>query len=619
MKSISLLTRFPAKRRLIVSIVAVILAVVLCEASEPDNIRIIDDRRSYKVQPSGKVKVIKQTTYEALRADDHVLALTMFNEDISIDKASAPGATPYYRSWEDEDLFYTGSRICLLDVPLTKGKAARVTFEQTYRTPEQFCNVFLSAPYATEKSLTTVEIPACLADRYKVVPMNLDSCMAFERTVEKNGNVIYNVTSTGSQPYSYESDAPSASVDAPQLIITGVFADTDELYDYFRKYCPQNGDETGSVSALSEEIISGCGNDFEKIDSIASWVRQNIRYVAVEHGEYGIRPEAAASVLAKRYGDCKGSASLIKSLLHAAGVDGRLVWIGTSGEVSTRWDSVPLLMSGNHQIAAAVVGDSIVYVDGTAAWSPAGYIPPSLRGQQALIEDGDSYMLRDVPDVGHECDTDTLKAAFSIVGNDLCGWLEHDMGGVFKMSVAGAYHSVDQSDRRQLLGRILSYPKKNISCPAPRLELAAPAAQRCRIVCDSIIDRGAARVVGDKLFVDLRPVRDMHLAPTELRDRRRGVVIPFGYTYVCKLILDVPEGYEVETLPARHDFDTDWYGGFIAYSEADGRIVCDAEVHTLRRYADVSELETRNAAIKGITRASESKIVLKKTIEQNHE
>lgn len=598
---------------LTIVVAAVLVGMLPCRAADDENIHILDERITYTVQPSGKVKMVEQTTYEAMRADDHLPATAMFNEEISIDKASAPDAKPYYRSWETGDLFYTGSRICYMNVPLRKGKPAKVTFEQTYNAPEQFCNVFLTAPYFTEKSLITVEVPASLAERYKVTPVNLESCMTFTETPGKNGSMVYSVRSLGREAYRYEEDAPSASTVAPQLIITGYFDGTDDLYAFFRGYCEPVADSTGSVAALSSEITAGCHSDMEKIDSIASWVRQNIRYVAVEHGEYGIRPEPAAAVLERRYGDCKGSANLIKALLQNAGIDGRLVWIGTADEVSTRWDSVPSLMSGNHQIAAAIMPDTIIYLDGTVTWSPAGYVPPTLRRRQAMIEDGDSYMLRTVPDTGREADTDTLTAHFAIDGADLRGTLTHDMGGVFRISTLNSFHGVDQSDRQQLLRHIITYPKKNVSCHDVRLEVPGPASQRCRIVSDSITEHGAVIKAGDKLIVDLRPVR-RDLRPVAPEKRKRGMVNPFGYTYVAHISLDIPEGYEVESLPADNRLESPWFDGVISYSQKDGRIECHAEVTTLRNEASVGELAARNSAIKAITRASESKLILKKTL-----
>lgn len=596
---------------------AVIATAVLvcgshCMAADEDNIHILDERISYTVQLSGKVKMVDQTTYEAIRADDLLPAIATFNEDISIDKASAPGAKPYYRSWEPEDLFYTGSRVCFMAVPLRKGKPAKVVFEQTYNEPEQFCNVFLTAPHFTEKSLITIEIPSAFAERYKVTPVNLDSCMTFKRTDGKNGSAVYTVESVGREAFRYEEDAPSAALDAPQLIVTGFFKDTDELYSFFRKYFEPAPDSSESIAALAADITAGCSSDIEKIDSIASWVRQNIRYVAVEHGEYGIRPEAAHTVLERRYGDCKGSANLIKALLQSSGIDGRLVWIGTAEEISTRWDSVPSLMSGNHQIAAAVMPDTILYIDGTVPWCPAGYVPQSLRGQQAMIEDDDSYMLRIVPDTGREADADSLTAHFAIDGTDLRGSVAHNLSGVFRVATLASYYGVDQSNRQQLLRYVISYPKKNVSCHDVRLEASGPASQRCRIICDSISEHGAVYRAGDKLIVDLRPVRrNLGLIKTE--KRKRGMVNPFAFTYVAHITLDIPEGCEVESMPADQTFDSPWFGGFITYRQTGTRIECDAEVSTRRNNAAVSELEARNAAIKAITRASESKIILKKT------
>mgnify|MGYP002508109436 CR=1 FL=1 len=83
----------------------------------------------------------------------------------------------------------------------------------------------------------------------------------------------------------------------------------------------------------------------EMADTITAWVRQNIRYVAVEHGEYAYRPASPESVLSDKYGDCKGMAALIKDMLCHSGIDGRMVWIrirkvtrqnfGTTASIST--------------------------------------------------------------------------------------------------------------------------------------------------------------------------------------------------------------------------------------------------------------------------------------------
>ena len=51
------------------------------------------------------VRAEEKRTYTATRANASDIWATFYDESISIDRAKAPGATPIYRAWEDDDLF----------------------------------------------------------------------------------------------------------------------------------------------------------------------------------------------------------------------------------------------------------------------------------------------------------------------------------------------------------------------------------------------------------------------------------------------------------------------------------------------------------------------------------
>jgi len=51
------------------------------------------------------------------------------------------------------------------------------------------------------------------------------------------------------------------------------------------------------------------------------WVQENIRYHSVQLGESSHRPQPAASVLEKRYGDCKDKSLLLVGMLRALGIE----------------------------------------------------------------------------------------------------------------------------------------------------------------------------------------------------------------------------------------------------------------------------------------------------------
>ena len=65
----------------------------------PDNVRVNEEINTYRViAREGKPWQIKSETkqvFEAIRSDYNVMATTYYNDNISIDKASAPGHNRY--------------------------------------------------------------------------------------------------------------------------------------------------------------------------------------------------------------------------------------------------------------------------------------------------------------------------------------------------------------------------------------------------------------------------------------------------------------------------------------------------------------------------------------------
>ena len=84
----------------------------LC-ADKAENIVIDDMSLTYTLVASGgklkSTKIVNECTYKATSHAETVLAHEFYSDHISIDKAKAPGAKPIYRSWEDGDMFYSGS------------------------------------------------------------------------------------------------------------------------------------------------------------------------------------------------------------------------------------------------------------------------------------------------------------------------------------------------------------------------------------------------------------------------------------------------------------------------------------------------------------------------------
>lgn len=582
-------------------------------SSAEDNIVIDSKVVSYVLKPRGaqlgEVKISETTQYVAQRADERMFAVTFYGNGITIDKAQAPDSKPVYRAWEDGDLFYTGSRVCALPLNLRTGKPAKVVFERTYKDPEQFCQIMLISPYFTRRLEYRIQMPGILADKIILTPKNFPEGMELVRRDEPNGDVTYSVTLHNEEPFRSESLSGSADMTAPQILVKGYFDGITGLYDFLR--AKVNDDETSEmVSQLALQLCDGLESDQEKIDAIAGWVRNNIRYVGIEHGEYGLKPDDAESVLTKRYGDCKGSANLIRVMLRAVGIDGRLVWIGTRGEVPGDWTEVESLAAGNHQIAAAMVGDSLIFLDGTTQFAPKGFIPNTIGGQQCLVQNGDELLVAMVPEASKS--SIVMTAETGIEDGTLAGHYEMEYGGEMRMALLSSLNSISAPKRTGALQVLLAFDRQGVRAENVILKEGEVDAQTALVVYDEA-DKAAVREISSgKTYVQLRPFRAALYPTIDAKNRKHDILFRHPYDIKSTLIFNVPEGYELESLPERINISTPWFEGFVEYimEGLSGKVVCNAAIECIKTDGSSSDAENWNRAIKEIKNASSTPLVL---------
>lgn len=601
--------------RIIILITGVLFATQYVAARDDDNVIITNSDKTYTLSAkNGKlasVKVVEQTTYLARRADETIPVVAFYNEDISIDKASAPGAKPIYRSWEDKDMFYTGSRICALPVSLKKDKPTKVVFEQTYRAPEQFCNILLIEPYFTSEATVTVIVPAVLADNIRLSLLNTPDGVALTTTTKTNGDIIYTLKETDRKAWHSQKLAPSADAIAPQIIVTGFFGDVNELYAFLRGKISEEA-PSPEVSALAHQITDTISDDSRKAQAIAAWVQNNIRYIAVEHGEYGIRPDAAAQVLAKRFGDCKGSANLIRAMLMAIGIDGRFVWIGTRDNVAASWTEMPSLAAGNHMIAAAVLPDTTLFLDGTARFLPASVVPPGIAGQQCLVENGVRCVLDTVPAQLSGINSVDMNAVVEMRDNSLVGTFDITMTGIEKTAFLTSLAGIDASKRVALLKRYLAFDRNSSVIDNITFNEGAPDALSASVAYAESDPAAIRSLSGGKTYVSLRPLRVFDYPVFNVDERKLPISLRYCSDYNSTVTFTVPEGYSLGSLPEKAEIHTPWFSGEISYIYEENKVMCRAHISMTSDYVKTAEVAEWNNAVRQIQKAASAPIILKK-------
>jgi cellulose synthase operon protein C len=161
----------------------------------------------------------------------------------------------------------------------------------------------------------------------------------------------------------------------------------------------------GPVGELARSMCPRGADRRECLEALARYVKTKVRYEAVEIERGQWAPTPPEEVLARRWGDCKDKAQLLRALLDAVDIPSRLVLIrsGRAGEVDPDF---PWPFSFNHCILAlpdgAVpqrpddpVASGYLWVDPTSELGGVEWLTTACQGRPALVvSGGDSALVR---------------------------------------------------------------------------------------------------------------------------------------------------------------------------------------------------------------------------------
>lgn len=158
-----------------------------------------------------------------------------------------------------------------------------------------------------------------------------------------------------------------------------------DVADWYYKLIDPQIEPDKDIENLARTLTAGRNTNQEKLQNIYEWVRDNIRYVAVEIGIGSYQPNPAEKVLDNHYGDCKDMATLICALAKEANLEVYEVLISTrqNGLPDT---TLPSPYHFNHAIAyCPTVGDNGTWMDATEKGCPFGQLPWYDQGVYVLV------------------------------------------------------------------------------------------------------------------------------------------------------------------------------------------------------------------------------------------
>ncbi|MGA7316637.1 MAG: transglutaminase domain-containing protein, partial [Silvibacterium sp.] len=344
--------------------------------------------------------------------------------------------------------------------------------------------------------------------------------------------------------------------------------------NWFQNLAAPSSEGTSEIAAKSRSLASSDADFTQRIQRVATFLQEEIRYVAIEIGIGGLQPHPATDVYRNRYGDCKDKATLLIAMLDAIGIRATWVLVDTHrGFIDPRVPSV----DGNHAIAAieipkgyddpslkAVVkahtGKRYLIFDPTNPYVSIGLLPEYLQGGYGILVAGGDSQVISLPVLKPESDTTVRDAKFDLdPDGTIKGSVTVTHSGASAWGLREFYAMSSDKEQRENLEQSLRRDFSSFTLGSQSVEHVRDLNQQLSLKYE-VTASSYAKAAGSLLL--LRP-RVVGTDVEQLNDKPRKYPIQFDVLGEWKDDFEVriPAGYTIDEVPDPVSVDA----GFASY------------------------------------------------------
>ena len=608
-------------------------ATQLKEKYEDDDVVIINSEEAitFKLdKKNNKVQVIHKIQEKLMNIANRSDILKYYFYDSQTDITDfniyyRTGKSAYFNlkdeAYKSQGIFHNDSRVKYtnIDFPV-KGYQYKVKVKEVIKDIKYFTQIFFQDEYPILQKKVTIEVPKWLDLELKEI--NFEGYHITKKVIPnpKKNTKIYEYTAKDVPARYKDKNAPGPTYIYPHLLILAksfsvdgnkklLFKDTKDLYAWYKSLIDQLKNENTNLKQKVNELTVNTTSDDQKIKNIFYWVQDNIRYIAFEDGIAGFKPAEADDVYTKKYGDCKGMANLTKQMLREAGFDARLVWIGTK---RIAYDySTPSLSVDNHMICALIKDKDTLFLDGTEKYNPLGEYANRIQGKEALIENGDSFILKKVPEKNAEANKEILRYTFTLLDNDdLKGKVFKKYNGESRTSLLYILNNLKKDKKEEALKRFLNKDDINLKVSNITISDIQDRDSPLQITYDLTVKNAVSSFDGET-YITLN--LDKELSDFELKNRKTSFQFQHKKDMESITELTIPDGYIVSYLPEGIAINTDDFSIAISYNKEGNKIIYTKKIIFNKAKIDKKYFKKWNDFNKKLDAIYNEQIVLKKT------
>jgi len=568
------------------------------------------------------------TEFRSRRISTSIVYTEMYNDQETIDEVEVSVRNRPYRGvdikydyYSIKDIFYSDARVCYFKIPFDEiGVPAKVTLSKTYKDPRYFTSVYFTEEYDVENKVVEFIIPrwmTCELKEYNFGNNDIKKTSSYDSKLDAD---IYTYTMKGLKAFESESYEQGIAYNYPHVLVLCKEANTDKgTQTYFKTIEDQYkwsygivkdiADDLPALRTKAEEITNGISGDANKVKAVLNWVHQNIRYIAYEDGIAAFKPAKATEVMAKKYGDCKGMANLLKALLKNLGLDVRLCWIGTN---HIPYDmNTPSLSVHNHMIAAWLVNGKPFFLDGTETNMAFNQYAERIAGRQVLIENGDKYILTNIPAVSAEQNPEKEKRILTIDGQDLKGSAEHMYKGEARSDMINKMTGIKKENLEKSLINYLSEDNQDYNISNLKRS-DFPGTDSILKISYDVIHKNGVSVFGNEIYLDLDFRKDLDNFTIDTAKRIHDLQMPNKILMDEETEITMPAGYKISTLPVNLKLQNSILDIDITYKQTGDKLVYHKLLKIKQTLLKKEEFGLWNKQIKELTDKYKEQVVLTK-------
>ena len=294
-----------------------------------------------------------------------------------------------------------------------------------------------------------------------------------------------------------------------------------------------------------KELVKGITNPIEKAKIIYEFVQNKTRYINVSIGIGGLRPMKSEKVDRLGYGDCKGLTNYTRALLKIVGVESYFTEI-YGGKIKINMDFDFPVIHGNHVILNIPNKGNDIWLECTDQTIPFGFLGDFTDDRDVLVITPKGAIKKRTPSYKNETNLQTTKATIRL---DEKGTIQATLERVSKGLKFDIRHNYDRYPKETLIkhykSKVWSY---NNNLEVESVKLKNDKEQVVFTEDFSISIEDYATVTDAEILFRVNLFNKNSFIPKRYRNRKLPLQIPRGYKDEDESIIEIPKGYQVETL-----------------------------------------------------------------------